>query len=159
MIGPVPVYFAYGSNMSGARLRARIGAVQPLGAALLRHWRLAFDKPGRDGTAKANLVACAGSGTWGVAWELDASRWSALDRFELGYRRVRVQVERADGERLVAESYVFEPGPGGGALASLAPSAEYVSLLLAGAREHALPGEYVERIRRLVLSGRAGPGG
>ena len=49
------LYFAYGSNMSSARLAARLGPTRCLGRAVLDHFALAWNKPGLDGSGKANL--------------------------------------------------------------------------------------------------------
>jgi hypothetical protein len=48
------LYFAYGSNMSAPRLRARTPSAEPIGAAKLPGFRLVFDKWGRDDSAKAD---------------------------------------------------------------------------------------------------------
>ena len=47
------LYFAYGSNLSSPRLRARVPSARPEGVARLEGQRLALDKPGRDGTARS----------------------------------------------------------------------------------------------------------
>lgn len=147
MIGPMPVYFAYGSNMSSERLRARVGPAVSLGAVRIDHYDLAFNKPGSDGTGKANLVPRTGEQAWGVAWELDDSSWTTLDRFEPRYERALFRLETASGASLEATAYVFE-GPADSP--HIAPAAAYVQHLVAGAIEHALPADYVERIRALA---------
>ena len=138
-------YFAYGSNMSSARLAARVPSARSQVIACLRDWRLAFDKPGRDGTGKANLVSAAGRVVWGVAYTLDPAEWEVLDRFEPGYRRVGVRCERPDGTPLDAVTYVFGARDGGGRR-DLAPSDEYLGYVIAGAQEHGLPAAYLESI-------------
>jgi hypothetical protein len=151
MIGAMALYFAYGSNMSSARLAARVPAARALGAVYVRDFRLAFNKPGRDGTGKANLVSASGERAWGVAWALSDLAWNELDVFEPGYRRVSCVLSSVDGRTLAAEAYVF-PAPADAPL--LAPSADYVTHLVAGAREHGLPETYVR-----WLSGFAPPDG
>ena len=140
----MPVYFAYGSNMSSARLLARVGSAVSLGAVYVGDWRLAFNKPGRDGTGKANLVPCAGSLAWGVLWRLAEPDWTALDRFEPGYQRASFRLERAGGESIAADAYLFDCAADA---PTIAPSSEYVACLLDGAHEHGLPPEYIEAIR------------
>ena len=49
-------YFAYGSNLVMARLRARVPVFGLIGPARLPAMRLTFDKRGSDGSGKANLV-------------------------------------------------------------------------------------------------------
>lgn len=142
MIGPMTLYFAYGSNMSSARLSARIPGARALGPVFVCDFQLAFNKPGRDGTGKANLVPVSGERAWGVAWQLAESHWETLDRFEPGYRREAFALERGDGTRLIAHAYLFDPGG-----PPLAPAPDYVEHLLVGSREHGLPDHYIETIR------------
>ncbi len=147
------LYFAYGSNMRSARLRARVGPVRALGPGRLPHHALRTDKPGRDGTAKANLRSCPGSAVYGVVFELAEAALELLDGFEGGYRRERVRVELATGETVEAVTYVSERR---GADRRLA--ADYLEHLLAGAREHALPDAWIAVLEALPRRGPdAGP--
>jgi hypothetical protein len=143
----MPIYFAYGSNMSSARLFARIGTVRPLGAVHVIDWQLCFDKPGRDGTGKANLIRAVGSRVWGVAYELPESVWPVLDRFEPGYRRRTVSLEHLSGPTMEAHTYRHDPVRGA---PRLIPSGEYVGHLVAGALEHGLPVDYIETLRAIA---------
>ncbi|MGH0036723.1 MAG: gamma-glutamylcyclotransferase family protein [Myxococcota bacterium] len=130
------LYFAYGSNMSSRRLTARIDGARALGAARIPHSRLVFDKPGRDGSAKANLAPDPGLGrwVWGVVWSVSGLALDTLDRFEPGYDRLERRVLFADGRERAAATYVWRGDP-----VLAAPAAWYLEHLLAGAREHALP--------------------
>ncbi len=155
-------YFAYGSNMSSARLSSRVASARAQGVVHLRGWCLAFDKPGRDGTGKANLVREPGALVWGVAYTLDPAEWEILDGFEPGYRRFPVRCERAGGGPLPAVTYRFErseraardEGRGrserGRAAPPPGPSAEYLGHLVAGAQEHGLPADYRSRLEGLL---------
>ncbi len=69
------LYFAYGSNMTSARLRARIPSARSVGAARIDGRRLVCNKRGRDGSGKANLCASPGGEAWGVVYEVDAADW------------------------------------------------------------------------------------
>jgi gamma-glutamylcyclotransferase len=136
-------YFAYGSNMSSARLSDRIEGVRARGAARLADHRLRFDKPSRDGSGKANLMRTPGSVCWGVVFELRVESWGLLDRFEPGYVRRSCSVTLESGDAIEAVAYFFEPnGP------VIPPFGWYLEHLLAGAREHALPAPYVTRLQR-----------
>lgn len=139
-------YFAYGSNMSTPRLRERAASARPLGRAWLPDMRLTFNKPARDGSGKANLVAAPGSRCWGVLFELEADEFERLDRYEPGYVRRTGPVFADFGpERAIeAEFYLYEH-----ASEEIPPCAEYLRHLLDGAREHALPEEFSERLRRV----------
>jgi gamma-glutamylcyclotransferase (GGCT)/AIG2-like uncharacterized protein YtfP len=136
-------YFAYGSNLDLARMRARAPAVGVIGPALLRGMRLTFDKRGRDGSAKANLAEDAGSRVWGALYSLEWTHLPILDAFEPDYERLRVSVER-QGVRLAAETYVSTlRAP------ALEAHAGYKQLVVEGARAHGLPEAYVAQLQRL----------
>jgi hypothetical protein len=138
------LYFAYGSNLCSARLRARVAPQAVLGAARLPGHRLALDKRGRDGSGKANLHADPAGCVWGALYALRDADWPALDACEPGYARVEVEVERAGGERLRAFTYVSQE-----LCADPVPTATYKRLLVRGAREHGLPAEWIARLESL----------
>ena len=48
-------YFAYGSNLHPNRLEARIGKSHQLGLFKLVNYKLKFNKPSNDGSAKCNI--------------------------------------------------------------------------------------------------------
>jgi hypothetical protein len=149
-------YFAYGSNMSSARLRARIPGATPRGAARLEGWRLVLDKPSRDGSAKANIAASSGACVWGVAWSIPDPAWPVLDRYEPGYHRMTCRLLDAAGEALDAITYVYR-----GTTTTVAPYDWYVEHLIAGAEEHALPRPYrhgLLALRAAAWLPRAAPG-
>jgi len=137
------LYFAYGSNMASRRMRARAPAARAVGRARLAGWRLVADKPGRDGTAKANVVRDPGAHVWGVLWELCLADLAALDRFEGGYERVAVTVAAESGAER-ATTYASR-------LRTAAPGLArgYKALVLEGAREHDLPPEWAARLAAL----------
>ncbi len=134
------LYFAYGSNLDPSRLAGRVGRAEPRGAARLAGHRLAFDKPGRDGSAKANLRPQPGGLVWGVVYALDPDDWARLDRFERGYDRVEVSVDGA------ARSLRVQTYRAARSCAAL-PFAWYLALCVAGARQHGLPRHWVEQLR------------
>lgn len=141
------LYFAYGSNMSSARLLARVEGARALGAATLPHHSLVFDKPGQDGTAKANLRPLEGAAAHGVLWEIESRALVVLDGFEPGYRRVRLAVDAPRAVRHEAWTYLH-PGTD----APIRPSVEYLGHLVAGAREHGLPRELHALLEELIAS-------
>ncbi len=110
--------------------------------------RLAFDKRGADGSGKANLSPDPLGLVWGVVYEIAATGWTALDRFEGGYRRIEVEVERPTGDTLPAQTYVSDR------LCSELPFAWYLDLVVAGARAHGLPSDWI----RLLETFEARPG-
>lgn len=146
------LYFAYGSNMSTNRLRARAPSARALGVAHLKGWAPCFNKLGRDGTAKATIVPRPGSRVWGVVFGLHAKDRPSLDAAEdlrRGYRARWLQVTDDCGRALRVLVYV--------ALlvrAGLAPRRDYLRHIRAGAAEHGLPPAYLERL--LAAAGRHG---
>ena len=73
----MPLYFAYGANMTPARWRAAARARRPLGLARLERHRLAVM---REGWLTA--VRDPSSAVHGVLWDLALSDVAALDRYE-----------------------------------------------------------------------------
>lgn len=141
--------FAYGSNMCTARLQARVPSARALGRALLADHALRFHKRGwRDGSGKCDAFVCreSGDGIWGVVYEIDPAEKPALDRIEglgRGYDEKRVTVTDPAGRSYDAWTYHAHPS----AIDPRAvPFAWYRDLVLAGAVEHDLPGDYVRRL-------------
>lgn len=141
------IYLAYGSNLHPARLRERIGEVKLLDVVRLPGWRLTFDKRGADGSAKANLRPAVGSDAmaWAAAYALDSRQLPTLDRFEgcgRGYETVRLEVPVAGRP---AECLIYL-APSHWISGDMRPYDWYRDLIMAGARFHRLPGEYIASI-------------
>ena len=116
-----------------------------LGPARLDGFRLAFLRRSvRWRAGAADVVEAAGHAVWGVLYAVDEAHLEALDGKEFhgtGYRRRHVEV-RCAGARCRAVTYeVIEKEPG-----HLAPRADYVDLLVAGAVERGLPEDWVQRL-------------
>lgn len=143
------LYFAYGSNMSSPRLCARVPSATAVGVAVLEGHRLAFHKPGRlDGSAKCDAVPTGDPRhrVFGVLFEIDPWHRPLLDRAEglgFGYQRRTVSVRVRD-EALDAFTYYATVSD-----AALKPLHWYRQHVLRGAREHGLPPDYIEAIRRV----------
>jgi gamma-glutamylcyclotransferase (GGCT)/AIG2-like uncharacterized protein YtfP len=136
-------YFAYGSNLASRRMRERAPGARALGRARLEGFRLVADKPGRDGSAKLNLVSEPAALVWGALWALREADLRALDRFEGGYERLAVRVA-TDGAVVAATTYASQ-------LRAAAPGLErgYKALVLEGAREQGLPDEWIALLAAL----------
>ena len=96
------LYFAYGSNMSVPRLRARAPSALPVGQARVGKYRLVLDKWSRDGSAKADCERTQNptDKVIGGLYRVDASERLALDKAEgagQGYEPVDMLVVVADG--------------------------------------------------------------
>jgi gamma-glutamylcyclotransferase (GGCT)/AIG2-like uncharacterized protein YtfP len=137
------LYFAYGSNMASRRMRERAPGGRALGRARLDGFRLVADKPGRDGSAKLNIVRDPQGFVWGALWELREADLDALDRLEGGYERFDVMVSGERGPQC-ATTYA---SPLRAAPAGL--DRGYKQLVLDGAREQRLPPEWLTVLESL----------
>lgn len=132
------LYFAFGSNMTHARLRARVGTCEVVGTALLAGHALRFHKRGADGSGKCDAYRTQGKDdqVHGVVYRLTPAQLSRLDDFEgPGYVR-RVLALVGMGRVVHAATYLargeyIDPG--------LRPFSWYKELVLHGAVEHGLP--------------------
>jgi gamma-glutamylcyclotransferase (GGCT)/AIG2-like uncharacterized protein YtfP len=146
-------YFAYGSNMSANAMAAACPAHRFLGPACLPDHRLAFTRRSiRTGTGVADVVPARGSEVWGALYEIPQDGFQALDRKEgagWAYDKATVTVRKAAGDEevlLEAVTYsVAQKEP-----AEVAPAAEYVKQLIAGAKARGVPAHYVRFLARLT---------
>ena len=129
-------YFAYGSNLSAARLRGRAPSAVRRGVARAPGFALRLDKRGADGSAKANIHPAAGGVVWGAVYALDPEDWPRLDACERDYARIAIDVWMGEkpmrvhtyrSDLLIEDAVAFE---------------WYKQLILDGAREHGLPEEW-----------------
>ncbi|MCU0093418.1 gamma-glutamylcyclotransferase [Pseudomonas koreensis] len=136
-------YFAYGSNMSISRLRARVSSAVALGCFSLSRHDLRFHKASKDGSGKCNAYFTSNSDdvVYGVLFEIDQVEKLILDRAEglgHGYDEKEVIVTAADGSLLSAVTYVASDFDD-----SRRPYTWYVNHVVIGAREALLPVDYI----------------
>ncbi|PSJ44476.1 gamma-glutamylcyclotransferase [Zobellella endophytica] len=151
-------YFAYGSNMSLARLCARVPGARPLGRFRLAGHRLCFHKVGRDGSGKCDAAETGNpaDGVHGVVFALPPGGKARLDEVEgrgQGYGDKWVWVEDAGGRRWRAFTYYAtrrDPG--------LRPYCWYLHHVLVGAREAALPADYIGALEAVACRPDPDPG-
>lgn len=139
MTGPTLRYFAYGSNLTLARMRSRVAGARADGVAYLHGYRLAWDKLGADGSGKANLRREPESRVWGVVYAFESDGWGKLDAHERGYERFEVLVTLADAA-VPVQTYRSER------LTGEPPFAWYRQLVVEGARAHGLPEDWVRAL-------------
>ena len=142
---PEPVvYFAYGSNMSTARLRERMPSCKPLGIATLPGHALRFHKRSTDKSGKCNAFASGeDSSVVGVLFSFDPAERAKLDKAEgvgSGYEHAMVTVINDKGRRRKVLTYLANPDYIDN---SLKPYDWYKDFVLVGGREHGLPPEYI----------------
>lgn len=138
-------YFAYGSNMSTRRLRARTPSARVIGVASLAGRRLAFHKVStKDGSGKCDVIEAGSGSVTGVLFEIEQGEKADLDRIEglnHGYREESVTVELASGAIERATTYVAtNTNP------ELKPFTWYKQHVIEGAREANLPASYIEAL-------------
>lgn len=139
------IVFAYGSNMLSDRIRERCPSATALGMAELSGYELRWHKRSRDGSGKCDVVPVgdASKVVYGVLYEITVGNKGALDRAEglgQGYEERQVEVVCGGHRRAASIYYATEIDP------SLKPSSQYKAFVVAGAKEHNLPGAYVERL-------------
>jgi hypothetical protein len=107
------VYFAYGSNMSTARLRQRMPSCKPLGTAVLSEHKLRFHKRSTDQSGKCNAFASGNDDSVvGVLFSFDPAERAQLDKAEgvgSGYEHAMVTVINEKGRRRKVLTYLATP--------------------------------------------------
>jgi cation transport regulator ChaC len=141
-------YFAYGSNMNPARVRARGLAFTQAEGAVLRGFRLEFHKQSRHhpGSGHANIAFDREGIVEGVLYRLalpdEIHKMDPFERTPVNYSRDVVMVETASGTEpswtYFANAGVLYPG--------LRPERAYLAHLLAGAPY--LSAAYLARLAR-----------
>ena len=148
------LYFAYGSNMNSEDLekwcvqnKAKITLTNPK-VACLKDFCLAFThKSDRRSGGVADIVRRIGETTWGVLFETDKKSLDNIDIKEgvkAGVYR-QMQVDVLVKEELVTDVIAYEVIKKG----VYRPSTDYLDIILTGAEEHHLPGEYIEKLKTL----------
>lgn len=121
-------YFAYGSNLWTPQMRSRCPSAVPLGTATVEGWRLTYDKPSTDGSAKLNIRPAPRGVVEGVVYRIDDDDRAALDTAEPRYTAVSVEVA---GHPTLVYSYEGTP-------ASTGPYDWYVAMARLGAASHGI---------------------
>lgn len=138
------LYFAYGSNMSSARLRARVGPFEIRGHAVLPRHEHQFSKPGMDGTGKGHVQPHPRRRVHGVLYGLADDQLERLAEFEGGYRRATLTVLSAREDDPITAVTFLALRPGG----APPPSLAYLDHYREGFLEHALPRDYARALLR-----------
>ena len=147
---PTVFYLAYGSNLHPLRLTARVPSARVIGVVEMPGYLLAFHKRSIDGSGKCLMYTEQGQHQkmYGALYEFDAKEKEALDKAEgkgSGYCEQLVQFP-LNGETYtpyvyVAQSTHIDP--------TLAPYDWYKSLVIAGARYHGFPTEYIASVEAI----------
>ena len=138
------LYFAYGSNMHRAAMRARCPSARALGPARLDSHCFFI---GVDGWG--SVKPSPGETVHGVLWRLTPRDLAALHAYELlhkGLYDVRYLPVRIGGRRALAMLYVLRRRSPG------RPKPGYAELCAAAARSWQLPERYVREVSRWSTS-------
>src|SRR5258707_9006387 len=139
-------YFAYGSNLFEARLKARVPNASFVEVARLQNHALRFHKRSDDGSAKCNVVLSVGDVVIGAIFEVPPEEKSVLDHAEglgQGYEERAVVVLNEDGSARTPVTYVATEEHIDD---SLQPYTWYKEYVIRGARNHGFPDGYIEVI-------------
>jgi|GEM_PF-3402912 len=164
------LYFAYGSNLPTLRMRSRCSSAEFAGVGKLENYSLAWNKTGKDGSAKCNLVPDEDKIVYGAVYRIDKKELKSLRRAE-GCCANRPQDEVDDAPDKYHEkiflSFIsdmnnnsFGDGvltyianvkkPDGAAGEELKPYEWYRDLVVLGAQEHELPQDYIEGLEKVA---------
>ncbi len=154
MLERVPLYYAYGSNLSARQMVRRCPSSRFESRAILRGHRLVFPRTCQEwGGGVAGIVPDSEAQVEGVVWSLTESDLARLDEYEgLGegqYTRDRVEVARPDESRVCVWTYIAVPEGAG----DFAPPGKYVQTILEGGKEHGLSQAWIAQIERLLEEG------
>lgn len=145
MPAPLILYFAYGSNLSQARLRARAASARRIGTYYLPEHDLRFHKRGTDGSGKcdAYYTGSEADRVYGSLFTLTLADKSALDAVEglgAGYNEKTVTIHADSAQSEQAVTYVATD-----IRENLQPYSWYWHHVSVGAHEAALPDGYIAR--------------
>ena len=139
------ITFAYGSNMLTARIKARCPSAHTLGVAELPENELRWHKKSRDGSGKCDIVLTdkPGAAVLGVLYEIATNEKADLDKAEgVGFDYDKAEIEvLCCGVWVKAKTYIATTTD-----PTLKPYTWYRALVIAGAKEHGLPADYIARL-------------
>jgi gamma-glutamylcyclotransferase len=126
-------YFAYGSNMHSARMNERKIEASERVQANLCGFRPEFNKLAKRNPKEgyANIIRDEKGLVEGILYDIPDSCIKILDRFEGypdDYERIRVLVQKVDGKRVEAITYIAQPDK---IRDGLKPTKAYLAHLLA----------------------------
>jgi hypothetical protein len=130
----MPLYFAYGSNMDLAAMKARCPASKPVGVARLARHRFLVTTDGY-----ASVMRDPRRNVWGLLWDLALADVPALDRWEsvstglYGKSVQPVLTDKGPRRALVYLARATKPG---------LPKPDYMEAVVAAAEAAGLPADY-----------------
>ena len=140
------LYFAYGSNMSAARMKKGLGLEAPSRAPTLKDFQLVFDQAGFNDPSwsPANIRSEQGGLVEGMVYEVEEKDLKILDGYEKYYQRLEVKVMAAQEEKLDDVTYLSKKFRG-----EKPHTQEYLNFLLEG--KSFLSREYFDELSRIQV--------
>nr|XP_023019931.1 gamma-glutamylcyclotransferase-like isoform X1 [Leptinotarsa decemlineata] len=156
------LYFAFGSNLSTARMHICNPNAVRYGIGKLNNYQIDFITYTKTWEGYAGtIVPKKGSHVWGAIWEIKNEDLKALDnqegvRFNI-YHPITVEVETPKGEILQCRSYRQVASAEEVSLESLPeerkPTPAYLKTMINGAVESSLPEEYINFLKKISDNG------
>ena len=144
-------YFGYGSNMNQVSLRAKGVAPRSSVRATLRGWRLCFDVEHwfrhEGGVGNIRPSADPSDAVMGVVHlceDDDLAKLDAVEAYGVGYDRIEVEVQTANGPRLATAYIGLEKHTDPSCL----PTRRYLNILVEGARAAGIDADYIARLEQ-----------
>ncbi|KAL5292400.1 GGCT.2 family protein [Megaselia abdita] len=157
--GKKSYYFAYGSNMLSDRFFvSNKGTRKEPGT--LNDFMLGFNAfvSGWNGGV-VTIIRKKGSIVRGAVWEVDEESINTLDKQEVGYNRVTVDIELRSGEIIQCETYEFNDiymieASDDSVKYAMLPSLTYLKVIVKGAEESNLQKDYINFLRTINHNGK-----
>jgi len=142
-------YFAYGSNMSLSRLKARTPSAKRIGRFILEQHELRFHKISKDGSGKCDAFQTKDPHDFviGALFEIHPDDKINLDRAEglgAGYEEKQVKIKNDAGNIVEAFTYYATQ-----INQSLQPYSWYLNHVIIGAKETNVPDQYLIKIQSI----------
>ena len=104
----------------------------------------------------ATITESLGDHVWGCLWELNDEHLKTLDEQESHYNRFQVSVMMSNKQMITANTYQLKDEHlNEGEIENL-PSPMYKKVILSGAIEHDLPGDYIQFLKSIPDNGYQG---
>ncbi|MBI4513450.1 MAG: gamma-glutamylcyclotransferase [Gemmatimonadetes bacterium] len=138
----MPLYFAYGSNLSRRQMQERCPGARALYRARIPHHRLGFTGASESwGGGTATIVLAPGEDLWGAVYEVDEECLETLGAREgLAYALSQTECLQEDGGRL--RPYLFVKVRD---LEERPPSERYVEVIRRGFEDWGLDPRLLDR--------------
>ena len=145
----MPLVFTYGPECLQGRMYDRIGPSNCLGAAILRDYRLVFDKPNMKNKAEGlpNLSKAEGEKVFGLLYDLTPQQLETDDGFDGGDAKERVLVV-PDGVGTSRPAVAWMARRRG---KTLKPSAQNIELTVKGMEENGADPAFIEAVKALEV--------